>query len=45
MAQQVQSSQTPVQAVEAQVLSEPVLELVFALERVSATIVWWLRAT
>jgi hypothetical protein len=36
MAQQVQRSQSPVQAVQTQVLGEPVLELIFALERVSA---------
>ncbi len=41
MSQQVQCSQPPVEAVEAQVLGEPVLELVFTLERVSVTIVWW----
>jgi hypothetical protein len=36
VAKQVQCSQSPVEAVEAQMLGEPVLELVFALERVSA---------
>jgi hypothetical protein len=39
VSQQVQSSQSPVQSVEAQMLGEPVLELVFALGRVSAAIV------
>jgi hypothetical protein len=41
MAQQVQCSQSPVEAVEAQMLREPVLELIFALERVSAG--FWCR--
>ena len=45
VSQQVQSGQSPVQAVEAQMLGEPVLELVFALERVSAAIVRCLRAS
>ena len=35
-AEQMQCSQSPIQAVETQVLGEPVLELVFALKRVSA---------
>lgn len=35
-AQEMQGSQAPVEAVEAQMFGEPVLELVFALERVSA---------
>lgn len=41
LSQQVQCSQSPIEAIEAQVLCEPVLELVFALERVSATIIRW----
>jgi hypothetical protein len=36
VAKQMQGGQSPVQAVETQVLGEPVLELVFALGRVSA---------
>lgn len=36
MAQQVQSGQSPVEAVQTQVLGEPVLDLVGALVRVSA---------
>jgi hypothetical protein len=36
MAQQVQRSEPPVEAVQTQMFCEPVLELVFALERVSA---------
>jgi len=40
----VQGSQSPVQAVEAQVLGEPVLKLVFALERVSAGRCCWSTA-
>jgi hypothetical protein len=39
--QQMQRRQSPVEAVQAQVLGEPVLQLVFALERVSAG--WCLR--
>lgn len=35
-AQKMQGSQSPVEAVEAQMLGEPVLELIFALGRVSA---------
>jgi hypothetical protein len=35
MTQQVQGSQSPVQAVQTQMLGEPVLDLVFALEWVS----------
>jgi hypothetical protein len=38
VSQEVQCCQSPVEAVEAQVFGEPVLELVFALERVSAGI-------
>ena len=41
MTQQMQRSQSPVQAVEAQVLGEPVLQLIFALQQVSATMVRW----
>lgn len=44
MAQQVQRSQSPVQAVETQMLGEPVFELIFALQRVSAGCGRWLRA-
>jgi hypothetical protein len=36
LSQEVQGRQSPVEAIEAQVFGEPVLELVFALERVSA---------
>lgn len=36
LAQQMQGGQSPVEAVEAQMLCEPVLQLVFALGRVSA---------
>jgi len=36
VAQQVQRSESPVQAVETQMLGEPVLDFVFALEWVSA---------
>jgi hypothetical protein len=45
LSQQVQSGQSPVQTIETQMLGEPVLELVFALQRVSAAIVGWRRAT
>lgn len=36
VAQEVQRSESPVQAVQTQMLGEPVLQLVFALGRVSA---------
>lgn len=44
MAKQVQRSQSPVEAVQTQMFSEPVLQLVFALERVSAGCWWWVPA-
>jgi hypothetical protein len=44
MAQQVQRSQSPIEAVQTQMFSEPVLQLVFALERVSAESCWWVPA-
>lgn len=36
VAQEMQGRQSPVEAVEAQMFGEPVLELIFALQRVSA---------
>lgn len=44
MAQQMQRSEPPVEAVQTQMLGEPVLQLVFALERVSAGCRCWLLA-
>lgn len=44
VSEQMQRSQSPVEAVQAQVLGEPVLELVFALGRVSAGLDGWLLA-
>jgi hypothetical protein len=40
VAQQMQRRQSPIEAVQTQMLGEPVLELVLALERVSAGLCW-----